>query len=198
MSAVQTIEGLEGRKMRRRRMGLRDFDDFDDFGDSELGDMLGAIVSPEQLKGLLLSGLAGGGGILATSWLLGKVSVAPVWKGVIETLAGLVGGRLLWNLDDDAAKGFSGGVAGLGIASIIKALAPSIPVGLGYDPRYGWGVGQPGTRYMDWGVGMGRTRVTDFPAGSPQLGRTRVEERQPNEFMLGRLGQDVTVGTWLT
>ena len=84
----------------------------------------------------------------------------------------------------------------------MQALAPSVSVGLSdYDGKYGWGMGQPGTRYMDWGMGrqgIGRTRVEPFPAGSPQLGRTRVEERQPNEFMLGRLGQDVSVGTWLS
>jgi len=188
--------------MRRRKMGLRDFDDFDDFGDGGgLGDMLGQVVTPEQLKGLLLSGLAGGGGILGVSWALQALgqrmpAVTPVWRGVIAALTGLVGGRMLWGLDEDAAKGFAGGVTGIGIAGLLHALVPGVPVGLGYDPRYGWGVGQAGTRYMDWGVG--RTRVTEFPAGSPQLGRTRVEDRQPGEYMLGRLGQDVTVGSWLT
>jgi hypothetical protein len=185
-------------------MGRRHLMDFDDFEGGSIGDALEEIVTPEQLKGLLLSGLVGGGGILGVGFLVRQlpVSVTPVWRSVIATVGGLIGGRLLWNLDEDAARGFAGGVSGFGIASLVQALAPSVSVGLSsYDAKYGWGMGQPGTRYMDWGVhgnGMGRTRVDPFPAGSPQLGRTRVEERQPNEFMLGRVGQDVSVGAWLS
>ena len=191
-------------------MGRRHLMDFDDFEGGGIADALGDVVTPEQLKGLLLSGLVGGGGILGVGFLVRQLpaSVTPVWRSVIATIGGLIGGRILWNLDEDAARGFAGGVSGFGIASLVQALAPSVSVGLSdYDGKYGWGmgqgVGQPGTRYMDWGVGrggngVGRTRVDPFPAGSPQLGRTRVEERQPNEFMLGKLGQDVTVGTWIS
>jgi hypothetical protein len=178
-----------------------DFDDFDRGGG--IGDALSEVVTPEQLKGLLLSGLVGGGGILGVGALvrLLPAAVTPVWRSVIATVGGLVGGRLLWPLDEDAARGFAGGVSGFGIASLVQALAPSVSVGLSaYDPKYGWGMGmgQAGTRYMDWGVG--RTRVDPFRAGSPQLGRTRVESRQENEFMLGKLGQDVAtdVGKWIS
>ena len=185
------------------RRHLMDFDDFEDGGG--VADVLGEVVTPEQLKGLLLSGLVGGGGILGVGFLIRQLpaAVTPVWRSVIATVGGLVGGRLLWNLDEDAARGFAGDINGFGIASLVQALATSVSVGLSdYDGKYGWGMGQPGTKYMDWGMhgrgGIGRTRVDPFPAGSPQLGRTRVEERQPNEFMLGRLGQDVSVGTWLS
>lgn len=183
---------------------LMDFDDFDDGGG--LGDALGEIVTPEQLKGLLLSGLVGGGGILGVGYLTRMIPLSGTWRSVIGALAGIVGGRLIWNLDEDAAKGFAGGVTGMGIASLISSLAPSVQVGfagLGYDPRYGWGIGQPGTRYMDYT--MGRTRVEAESSSAPplaaDLGRTRITERQEGEFNLGSsfgLGQDVAVGTWLS
>jgi hypothetical protein len=186
------------------RRHLMDFDDFDDGGG--LGDALGEIVTPEQLKGLLLSGLVGGGGILGVGYLTRMIPLSGTWRSVIGALAGLIGGRLIWTLDEDAARGFAGGVTGMGIASLISALAPSVQVGfsgLGYNPQYGWGIGQPGTRYMDYG--MGRTRVDAEPAGAPPLaatfGRTRIESKGEDEFSLGSsfgLGQDVAVGAWLT
>lgn len=188
-----------------RRRHLMDFDDFEGggIGDS-LADALEAIVTPEQLKGLLLSGLVGGGGILGVGALIRLLpaSVSPIWRSVIATVGGLVLGRAVWTLDRDAARGLAGGVTGFGIASLVQALAPSVSVGLSnYDPKYGWGMGQPGAHYMNWGMGgrgVGRTRVVDKRAGAPSLGRTRVEERADGEFMLGNLRQDVSVGTWLS
>lgn len=186
------------------RRHLMDFDDFD--GGGSLGDALADIVTGEQLKGLLLSGLVGGGGILGVSFIVNHLppSVSATWKSVIGALAGLVGGRLLWGLDEDAARGFAGGVTGIGIASLLHALAPSIPAPgfSAYNPQYGWGIGQPGTKYMDYG--MGRTRVEDQPGGAAplaQFGRTRVTAKAEDEFSLGSsfgLGQDVAVGAWLS
>lgn len=185
-----------------RRRHLMDFDDFDGGMGDSLADALEAIVTPEQLKGLLLSSLVGGGGILGVGALvrLLPATVSPIWRSVIATVGGLTLGRLIWGLDKDAARGLAGGVGGFGIASLVQSLAPSVSVGLSaYDSKYGWGMGQPGAHYMNWG--MGRTRVVDKRAGTPSLGRTRVEERKDGEFMLAGtrgLGQDVSVGTWIS
>lgn len=192
--------------MARRRMAADFDDDLGDWGDG-LG--LGEIVTPEQLKGLLLSGIVGGGGILTATFLLNKLpaAVTATWKSVIGTVVGLVGGRLLWGLDPDAARGFAGGVAGWGIAELVRSLAPGVQTQLGqaYDPRYGWGMGM-GQAYdprYGWGMGLGRTRVEPQTPGAPplagQFGRTRVEQRQPGQFMTSGLSQDVaaSVGTWI-
>ena len=198
-----------------RRM---DFDEFDDFGG------LGQIITGEQLKGLLLSGFSGGGGILLVGAGVRALppSVGPIWRSVIAAFAGLIGGRILYEIDEDAARGFSGGVTGFGLASLINSLAPSVPVGLsqyGDKPGryYGWGMGRwRGPRTAQQVMqGLGRTRVVEQPWGSPELGYTRVADKpwgapalagqgEPGGPMpyygwgMGGVGQDVTVGSWLT
>lgn len=184
----------------------------DDYGMGGLGE----IITGEQLKGILLSGFSGGGGMLLAGWGIRKIPVSAGWRGAIAVLSGAVLSRLLWELDEDAAKGFAGGVVGMGISTIVEAVSQgAVSVGLG----------QPGTRYMNWG--MGRTRVDPYMAGRPQLGqeragpfpgqpavgppygvgqfgRTRVEERSKGQYMLeglrgrGGFGQDVTTAGFET
>lgn len=163
------------------------------------GGPLGGIVTGKHLKGMLLTSLAGGGGIMLVGLGTRQIPVAAPWKAAIGVGAGLLLGRALWGVSEDAAKGLMGGVVGLGLATLVSAISNgAISVGLAdYDRSYGWAMGQPGTKYMNWGVGhgMGRSRVEEGRAGQPALGRTRVEERGEGKFMLG---QNVNVGAFLT
>lgn len=169
------------RHRRHHRRHLHGLGDIGDFG-------LGAVVSGQQIKSMLLGSTAAAGGILGVGAITRRIPVSPAWRSFIAIPVGMILGRMLWRLDVDAAKGVTYGAAGLGIASLISTLSGgAVSVGLGYNPNYGWGVGQPGAHMMNWGVG--RTRVVDGQAGAPTLGRTRVESRNENEFALADVGK---------
>lgn len=106
---------------------------------------LGAYLSPEMIKSHLMAGASGGVGILLVSTLLNKIdnpfmktdaaglptgtpdeqtSAGMNWrrtKDAIAIVAGVLGGRVMYDRNRDAAMGFVGGVAGLGFADLIAS-----------------------------------------------------------------------------
>jgi hypothetical protein len=100
---------------------------------------LGAYLTPEMVKQHLMAGASGGVGILLVSTVLNKIdnpfakdtdtpedatSNAMMWrrvKGGIAVVAGVLGGRMIYEQNRDAAMGFVGGVAGLGMADLIAS-----------------------------------------------------------------------------
>jgi hypothetical protein len=114
---------------------------------------LGAWLDAETVKAHLMAGASGGVGILLVSTLMGKISnpflktddsgnptgtaeeqasAAMNWrrtKGVLSVVAGVLGGRLMYDQNRDAAMGFVGGVAGLGFADLIASFVndPAAP-----------------------------------------------------------------------
>ncbi len=106
---------------------------------------LGAYLSPEMIKSHLMAGASGGVGILLVSTLLNKIdnpfmktdaaglptgtpdeqtSAGMNWrrtKSAIAVVAGVLGGRVMYDRNRDAAMGFVGGVAGLGFADLIAS-----------------------------------------------------------------------------
>lgn len=100
------------------------------------GDGLGAYMDPEMLKAALMTGAVGGVGILATGTVLGYVDswLPEEWspmarsrtKNAIAVLIGVVGGRMIYGsgMDmrrRDSAMGFTGAVAGLGLANLVAS-----------------------------------------------------------------------------
>lgn len=106
---------------------------------------LGAWLDAETVKAHLMAGASGGVGILLVSTLMGKIgnpflktdadgtptgtaeaqaSAAMNWrrtKDVLAVVAGVLGGRLMYDQNRDAAMGFVGGVAGLGFADLVAS-----------------------------------------------------------------------------
>jgi hypothetical protein len=91
---------------------------------------LGAYLSPEMVKEHLMAGFSGGVGIALVSTLLNKIEKPQMiesdmtWRRVKDGLAivaGVIGGRVMYDRNRDAAMGFVGGVAGLGIADFIAS-----------------------------------------------------------------------------
>lgn len=91
---------------------------------------LGAYLTPEMVKEHLMAGLSGGAGILLVSTLLSKIDKPEMiesnmtWRRVkdgIAIVAGVLGGRMIYEKNRDAAMGFVGGVAGLGMADLIAS-----------------------------------------------------------------------------
>lgn len=95
---------------------------------------LGAFLDPEAIKSHLMSGAAGGVGILTVATLLNKIDQPSMfeatpagamnWRRSKDALAiviGVLGGRAMYDKNRDAAMGFVGGVAGLGFADLIAS-----------------------------------------------------------------------------
>jgi len=91
---------------------------------------LGAYLSPEMIKAHLMAGASGGVGILLVSTLLNKIDQPEAitdpmtWRRVksgLAVVAGVLGGRVMYDRNRDAAMGFVGGVAGLGFADLIAS-----------------------------------------------------------------------------
>lgn len=110
----------------------------DDMMGLSLYDDMGAFMSPAQLKESLMSAGAGGIGILATSAVLSRVPLAdwlssdteaanPVTvsriKNVIALGVGVLGGKLMYDRNREAALGFMGGVGGLAMAQLLASFA---------------------------------------------------------------------------
>lgn len=97
--------------------GIHDLaEDYDFYG-------LDAFVTPEMLKSHGIAAAAGGGGILAVMNVFDRVEYfadKPKGRALAEGLAGIVGGRLLWQVNRDAAMGFVGGVTGYALANLVN------------------------------------------------------------------------------
>lgn len=95
-------------------------------------DDLGALLSGDQVKHMLMSGGAGGLGILATSAVLQRVPLPETWepqtksrvKNLLAIGVGVVGGRMLYDRNRDVAMAFMGAVGGLGFAQLLASWAP--------------------------------------------------------------------------
>lgn len=159
MADIITIEGIrptKEKKMSRRGLSYAPIEDLllgDDSSGGGIQGMIDKIATPEQIKGLLTAAGAGAGAIVAGSYLVSKIEKKKTdgtldadsilntkwFKAGVLALAGLVGGRLLWDKNRNAALGIASAAAGLGLAEILKEVAgkdatsglPVIPVGLG-------------------------------------------------------------------
>lgn len=96
------------------------------------GDGMGAYFSGQQLKEFLMTGGAGGVGILATSAVLQRIPFPADWqpsttsrvKNLLALGVGVLGGRMMYDRNREAALGFMGGVGGLAIAQLLQSFAP--------------------------------------------------------------------------
>lgn len=107
------------------------------------GDDLGAFMTGEDLRVSLMAAGAGGLGIIATKWLLGKVQdmqapaegATPLTadqeamnsriRSVLGIAVGVLGGKLIDQYASrDTAMGFTGAVAGASLASLIASWMP--------------------------------------------------------------------------
>lgn len=96
------------------------------------GDDLGQFMTGEDLRVSLMAAGAGGLGIIASKWLLGKVpdmAEDPMTNSRVRSLVGVAigvfGGRLLDQYTSrDTAMGFTGAVAGASLASLIASWMP--------------------------------------------------------------------------
>ena len=102
-------------------------------------DGMGAYITPEMLKQHLTAAAAGAGGILvaskvvnylgdmfvkdqagATAEQIAKNAKTRTYvKGASSVILGVLGGRMLYDRNRDAAMGLVGGVAGGGLASLL-------------------------------------------------------------------------------
>lgn len=101
------------------------------------GEGLGAYLpTGEEVKRSLMSGAAGGAGILLVSTVLDKIPqptegtfADPTnWrrtKAVLAIVAGIFGGRALYDRSPDAAMAVVGAVSGLGMADLIASWIPA-------------------------------------------------------------------------
>ena len=95
-------------------------------------DGMGGLYSADMLRDQLIAAGASAASILLASWALPKVGKLEMLQKLDEpnrhrvtaglgVLAGLLGGRLLWDRNRDAAMAVVGGVAGLGLAQLIDS-----------------------------------------------------------------------------
>jgi hypothetical protein len=104
----------------------------DDMMGLAMYDDMGAFMSGSQLKEHLMAGGAGGIGILATSAVLQRVPFPADWqpsttskvKNLLALGVGVIGGRMMYDRNREAALGFMGGVGGLAIAQLLQSFAP--------------------------------------------------------------------------
>jgi len=107
--------------------------DYDMYGSDGLAAYL---PSGEEVKASLMAGAAGGAGILLVSTVLSKIDqptdgyfADPVTfrraKGVLAIVAGIFGGRALYDRSPNAAMAVVGGVSGLGMADLVASFVPA-------------------------------------------------------------------------
>jgi hypothetical protein len=81
------------------------------------------IITQDQLMDMGVATLAGAGGIMLSGTLLPRIPWVKdeAWrKSATAILLGIVGGRLLWDVQREAALGLAGGMAGVGLASLVS------------------------------------------------------------------------------
>ena len=87
-----------------------------------LGDDFDQIVTQEQMMDLGIATLAGGGGVMLAGTVLPRipwVNEEPWRKAVAAVVLGIVSGRLLYDVNKEAALGIAGGMGGVGLASLV-------------------------------------------------------------------------------
>lgn len=156
---------------------------------------LDAFVDPEMLKSHLIAGAAGAGGILAVMNIFDRIDYfadKPKGRALAEFVTGIVGGRLLWQVNRDAAMGFVGGVSGAALAGLINQYIAEMPSqgteGLAYTEV------QQVPAYMK----AGRVSV---PAGwrgnqAPMSGLGRDMVTRANYFQVDGL-EDEGISSWI-
>jgi len=112
----------------KKNMGRYSMHGLEMYGSDDLG-----FMSGQDLQNALMAAGAGGLGILATSWVLGKLPDDMVAdptnnsriKSLIGVAIGVIGGKMIDQYASrDYAMGFTGAVAGASIASLIASWAP--------------------------------------------------------------------------
>lgn len=110
--------------------------DYDMMGLGYGGDGLGAYMpTGEEVKASLMAGAAGGAGILLVSTVLAKIPQPETgtfadptnWrraKGLMAIVAGIFGGRALYDRSPNAAMAVVGAVTGLGMADLVASWVP--------------------------------------------------------------------------
>jgi hypothetical protein len=86
------------------------------------GGDLDQIITQDQVMEMGIATLAGAGGIMLAGTTLPRipwVNEEPWRKAVAAILFGMLGGRLLWDVNREAALGMAGGMSGAGLASLV-------------------------------------------------------------------------------
>jgi hypothetical protein len=86
---------------------------------------LGEIITKQQAMDMGIATVAGAGGALLAAAVIPMIpwiNETATKKSLSAVAVGLVGGRLLWNVNREVALGLAGGVAGLGFANLIGGL----------------------------------------------------------------------------
>lgn len=110
-------------------------------------DGMGEWYSADMLREQVMAAGASAGSILLASWALPKLAEMEWMKKLEEPtrhrvtallgiLGGMVGGRLLWDKNRDAAMAVVGGVAGLGLAQLLDSFFEANLLGHGASPMY--------------------------------------------------------------
>jgi hypothetical protein len=110
-------------------------------------DGMGGLYSAEMLKDQVIAAGASAASILLAGWALPKLSSSAMLakldeptrhrvSAVVGILAGMAGGRLLWNQNRDAAMAIVGGVSGLGLAQLVDSFFEGNLIGGGAAPVY--------------------------------------------------------------
>jgi hypothetical protein len=101
------------------------------------GGGLGALLpTGEEVKESLMAGAAGGAGILLVSTVLSKIPQPTegtfadpmTWrrtKGALAIVAGILGGRALYDRSPNASMAVVGAVCGLGMADLVASWVPA-------------------------------------------------------------------------
>ena len=80
------------------------------------------IITQDQVMDMGIATLAGGGGIMLAGTVLPRipfVNETPMRKSIAAIILGMTGGRLLWDVNREAALGLVGGMGGVGLASLV-------------------------------------------------------------------------------
>jgi hypothetical protein len=95
-------------------------------------DGMEGFYSAAMLRDQVIAAGASGAGILLASWVLPKLTKMEMLSkyeeptrhrigAVVGILGGMLGGRLLWDYNRDAAMAVVGGVSGLGLAQLVDS-----------------------------------------------------------------------------
>jgi hypothetical protein len=112
-------------------------------------DGMGGLYSAEMLKDQVIAAGASAASILLAAWALPKLSASKMLTdmvtdepnrhrvaAVVGILGGMIGGRLLWDKNRDAAMAIVGGVSGLGLAQLIDSYFEKNLIGGGATAVY--------------------------------------------------------------